>query len=410
MSIMPISSAHVSRRHLVHSAAVSPVLLALAASGVAVHAQSSTPQASPNATPASTIPGIASTSFGTVEGQPVEQYTLSNANGIEVTILTYGAIIQSLKVPDRDGTLGNIVLGFDNIDDYVAKSPYFGALVGRFANRIAKGTFTLDGNTYTLPINNDPNSLHGGDKGFDKHIYKAEQSKANDGVSLKLSRVSPDGEEGYPGTLAYSVTYTLTEKNELRLDYEATTDKDTVINLSNHSYFNLAGEGSGTIYDHQLQLNASHYTPTDKTAIPTGEIAPVAGTPFDFTTAKAIGRDIRDGKDPQIIIGRGYDHNWVLDRPEGDTTSLQLAVRVAEPTSGRVLEMHTTQPGIQFYSGNFLDGTFAGTSGKVYRQGDAIALETQHFPDSPNQPNFPSTVLKPGETFTSTTVWTFSTE
>lgn len=397
----------VTRRSLVRSLAISPVFLAAAS---VASAQSSTPEASPNATPAGTMNGKSSTSFGTVEGQPVELYTLTNKNGIEVKIMTYGAIIQSLKVPDRKGTLANIVLGFDNVDDYVTKSPYFGALVGRYANRIAKGKFTLDGKTYTLAINNDPNTLHGGKKGFDKQIYKAQESQASDGTSLELSRVSPDGEEGYPGTLTYSVTYTLTDKNELRLEYKATTDKDTVINLSNHSYFNLAGEGSGTVFDHQLQLKASHYTPTDKTAIPTGEIAPVAGTSFDFTTAKAIGRDIRDGKDPQIIIGRGYDHNWVLDRPQGDTTSLQLAARVVEPTSGRVLEMHTTQPGIQFYSGNFLDGTFAGTSQRVYRQGDALALETQHFPDSPNQPSFPSTVLNPGETFQSTSVWTFSTQ
>lgn len=397
----------VTRRSLVRSLAISPVLLAAAS---AASAQSSTPEASPNATPAGTMNGKSSTSFGTVEGQQVELYTLTNKNGIEIKIMTYGAIIQSLKVPDRKGTLANIVLGFDNIDDYVAKSPYFGALVGRFANRIAKGMFTLDGKTYTLAINNDPNTLHGGKVGFDKHIYKAKESQASDGTSLELSRVSPDGEEGYPGTLTYSLTYTLTDKNELRLEYKATTDKDTVINLSNHSYFNLAGEGSGLVFDHQLQLKASHYTPTDKTAIPTGEIAPVAGTPFDFTTAKAIGRDIRDGKDAQIIIGHGYDHNWVLDRPKDDTTSLQLAARVVEPTSGRVLEVHTTQPGIQFYSGNFLDGTFAGTSQKVYRQGDALVLETQHFPDSPNQPSFPSTVLKPGETFQSTSVLTFSTE
>lgn len=395
-----------SRRNLVRTLAISPVAFAVTS---AARAQSS-PEASPNATPASRIEGISSTSFGTVEGQPVDQYTLSNKNGIEVKILTYGAIIQSLMAPDRDGKLANIVLGFDNIDDYVAKSPYFGALVGRYANRIAKGAFTLDGKSYKLAINNDPNTLHGGVKGFDKQLYSGKESKAGDGVSLELSRTSPDGEEGYPGALTYSVTYTLTDKDELRMEYKATTDKTTVINLSNHSYFNLAGEGSGSVFDHTLQLNASNYTPVDETLIPTGEIAPVAGTPFDFTTAKLIGRDIRDGSDAQIVIGRGYDHNFVLDRPKGDVTSLQTAARVVDPASGRVLEMHTTQPGIQFYSGNFLDGTFAGTSGKVYRQGDAFALETQHFPDSPNQPSFPTTVLKAGETFQSTSVWTFSTE
>lgn len=338
-----------------------------------------------------------------------EQYTLANDNGMTVTILTYGAIIQSLTVPDKDGKPGNVVLGFDNPDDYATKSPYFGALVGRYANRIAKGQFTLDGQTYTLAINNDPNSLHGGTKGFDKQIYTARPFTAEDGPALELSRTSPDGEEGYPGALTYSVTYTLTGKNELKIDYHATTDKPTVVNLSNHSYFNLAGEGSGAITDHVLELNASHYTPVDETLIPTGEIAPVAGTPFDFTTAKAIGQDVRDGSDEQILIGRGYDHNFVLDRPDGDTSSLQLVARVQEPTSGRVLEVHSTEPGVQFYSGNFLDGTFAGTSGKVYRQTDAFALETQHFPDSPNQPDFPTTVLNPGEEFSSSTVWVFST-
>ncbi|MGN6484920.1 MAG: aldose epimerase family protein [Thermomicrobiales bacterium] len=377
-------------------------------------APGASPDASPAASPAATIPGIAQSAFGTTTpkgaASPVEweQYTLTNDNGMAVTILTYGAIIQSLTVPDRDGKPANVVLGFDNADDYVAKSPYFGAIVGRYANRIAKGTFTLDGQTYTLPINNDPNSLHGGDTGFDKQIYAARPFTADDGPALELSRTSPDGEEGYPGALAYAVTYTLTKDNVLRIAYTATTDKATVVNLSNHSYFNLAGEGSGAITDHVLHLNASHYTPVDETLIPTGEIAPVAGTPFDFTTPKAIGQDLRDGRDPQIVIGRGYDHNFVLDRAEGDD-ALALVARVEDPSSGRVLEVHSTEPGVQFYSGNFLDGTFAGTSGKVYRQTDAFALETQHFPDSPNQPSFPSTVLKPGETFTSTTEWRFST-
>lgn len=338
-----------------------------------------------------------------------EQHTLSNDNGMAVTILTYGAIIQSLTVPDREGTPGNVVLGFNNLDDYVNLSPYFGAVVGRYANRIANGQFTLDGQTYTLATNNVPNSLHGGEKGFDKQIYSARPFVAEYGPALELSRTSPDGEEGYPGALAYSVTYTLTNTNALRIDYRATTDKTTVVNLSNHSYFNLAGEGSGSIVDHVLELNASNYTPVDESLIPSGDIVPVTGTPFDFTTAKAIGQDLRDASDGQIVIGRGYDHNFVIDRPAGDR-SLALVARVHEPTSGRVLEVHSTEPGVQFYSGNFLDGTFAGTSGKVYRQTDAFALETQHFPDSPNQPNFPTTVLNPGEEFTSTTVWTFSTE
>ncbi|MGC4191999.1 MAG: aldose epimerase family protein [Thermomicrobiales bacterium] len=409
-----MASSHASartlpRRTVLGSLALSPLLAGVSA---IVRGQTPSPQASPAASPAATIPGIAQSAFGTPKGADSsvewEQYTLSNDNGMAVTILTYGAVIQSLTVPDKSGETANVVLGFDNADDYAMKSPYFGALVGRYANRIALGHFTLDGKTYTLPINNDPNSLHGGDKGFDKQIYAARPFTADDGPALELSRTSPDGEEGYPGALTYSVTYTLTADNTLRIDYRATTDKTTVVNLSNHSYFNLAGEGSGAITDHVLQLNASHYTPVDKTLIPTGDIDPVAGTPFDFTTAKAIGQDLRDGSDTQILIGHGYDHNFVIDRPDGDA-SLQLVARVQEPTSGRVLEVHSTEPGVQFYSGNFLDGTFAGTSGKVYRQTDAFALETQHFPDSPNQPNFPSTVLKPGEEFASTTEWRFST-
>lgn len=345
--------------------------------------------------------------FGAVEGESVERYTLANANGMEVAVLTYGAAIQSITVPDRDGTLANVALGFDNIDDYVAMSPYFGAVVGRYANRIANGTFELDGETYQLAINNDPNTLHGGDQGFDKRIWTASDVT---GSSLVLSYTSPDGEEGYPGTLEVSVTYTLTESNELRIDYVATTDALTVVNLSNHSYFNLAGEGSGAIFDHELMLNAPKYTPVDETLIPTGEIAPVSGTPFDFTQMKPIGQDIRDASSEQILIGRGYDHNFVIDRSGQDDTALVSAARVHAPASGRVMDVATTQPGIQFYSGNFLDGTFAGTSGQVYRQGDAFCLETQHFPDSPNQPDFPSTELAPGETFMSSTVYTFSIE
>lgn len=366
---------------------------------------SQTPQASPVATPA--MPGEP---FGESDGQSVERHTLTNANGVEIAILTYGGIIQSITVPDRDGTMGNIALGFDNLDDYMSMSPYFGAIVGRYANRIAKGQFTLDGKTYELAINNDPNTLHGGEKGFDKRVWTASEATSDDGQSITLSYTSPDGEEGYPGTLEVSVTYTLTDANELRIDYSATTDALTVLNLSNHSYFNLAGEGSGTIYDHELQLNASAFTPVDETLIPTGEIADVAGTPFDFTTAKPIGQDIRDASSEQILIGRGYDHNFVLDRPEGDMESLVPVGKVMDPASGRVMEIATTQPGVQLYTGNFLDGSFAGTSGKVYRQGDAFCLETQHFPDSPNQPDFPSTELAPGEEFTSTTVYTFSVD
>lgn len=360
-------------------------------------------QATPGASPAGTGGGEP---FGEVEGESVERYILRNANAMEVGILTCGGIVQSIRVPDKDGTVGDVVLGFDNVDDYVEKSPYFGAIVGRYANRIAKGDFTLDGHTYHLAINNEPNSLHGGDKGFDKRIWTA--SDASD-TSLTLSYTSPDGEEGYPGTLEVHVTYSLDDDNALKIEYAATTDKKTVINLSNHSYFNLAGEGSGTIEHHELQLHASHYTPVDETLIPTGEIAPVAGTPFDFTTAKPIGKDIRDASSDQILIAHGFDHNFVLDRPEGDTTTLVKAAMVTEPTTGRTLQVETTQPGVQLYTGNFLDGSFGGIGKQAYRQGDAFCLETQHFPDSPNHPDFPSTELDPGQEFRSTTVYTFGT-
>ncbi len=347
--------------------------------------------------------------MGEVDGQAVDLYTLTNANGMAVTIMTYGGIIQSIRVPDRDGTMANVALGFATLDAYVEQSPYFGAITGRYANRIARGTFRLDGKTYRLALNNDENSLHGGEQGFDKFVWGANRVADSDGVGLRLSRISPDGEEGYPGTLAVDVTYTLTDNNELRIDYRATTDATTVLNLTNHSYFNLAGEGTGSILEHQLQLNASRYTPIDVTLIPTGEMAPVANTPFDFTAAQPIGDRIRDGAHEQIVIGCGYDHNFVLDRPSPDDTSLILAARVTDPTSGRVLEVSTTEPGIQFYSGNFLDGTLAGTGGNVYRQGDGFALETQHFPNSPNEPDFPSTALSPNEEFTSTTIYAFST-
>ena len=391
-----------------HLARLASILALVVASSAGIAAAQDAPP-SPVASPVGTA-GLRSEPFGEVDGQPVERYTLTNANGIEVVILTYGGIIQSIRVPDRDGAMANVVLGFDTLDEYVASSPYFGAITGRYANRIAGGQFTLDGQTYQLPVNNPPNSLHGGEKGFDKRVWTASEGSSPDGPSLVLTYTSPDGEEGYPGTLDVTVTYTLTDNNELRIDYHATTDAPTVVNLTNHSYFNLAGEGSGTIYDHVLQLNASAFTPVDETLIPTGEIAPVAGTPFDFTRPKPIGQDIRDGSSEQILIGRGYDHNFVIDRPEGDDTSLVQVARVVDPESGRVLEVASTEPGVQLYTGNFLDGTFAGTSGKVYRQGDGFCLETQHFPDSPNQPDFPSTELRPGEEYTSTTVFAFSTE
>ena len=366
------------------------------------------PGATPEATPVGAA-GVASEPFGEVAGQAVERYTLTNASGMQISILTYGATVQSIMVPDREGNMENVALGFDNIEDYDTISPYFGSIVGRYANRIAEGTFTLDGETYELAINNDPNTLHGGDEGFDNKIWTAEEVDSADGPSVMMSYTSPDGEEGYPGTLDVSVTYTLTDSDEIRIDYAATTDAPTVINLSNHTYFNLAGEGSGTIYDHELQLNASNFTPVDETLIPTGEIAPVAGTPFDFTTSKPIGEDIRDASSEQIMIGLGYDHNFVLDRDAPDDTTMIEAGQVMDPATGRIMTISTTEPGIQFYSGNFLNGAISGPGGQAYRQGDGFALETQHFPDSPNQPDFPSTELRPGEEFTSTTVYAFST-
>jgi aldose 1-epimerase len=346
--------------------------------------------------------------FGTTAGGArVDRYTLTNANGMRVRILTYGGIVQAMSVPDRKGTFADVALGLPTLHDYEAESPYFGAIIGRFANRIAKGTFTLDAKTYHLPINNAPNSLHGGTRGFDKRVWAATPRTRNGVVSLKLSRVSPDGEMGYPGTMHVSVTYTLTNSNGLRMDYRATTDQDTVVNVANHTYFNLAGEGSGTVHDQRMMINADRYTPIDATLIPTGQKAPVAGTPFDFTRSKAIGKDIRDGVQ-QIAFANGYDHNWVLNKTGGHGP-LRLAARAYDPASGRVLRVLTDQPGVQFYSGNFLDGSIVGISGKTYRQGDAFTLETQHFPDSPNHADFPSTVLHPGEVFRSSTVYQFAT-
>jgi aldose 1-epimerase len=354
-------------------------------------------------------PTISKAPFGTADGTPVFRYTLANSNGMTVRILNYGGIIQSITVPDRRGHPADVVLGFPDLAGYVANnSPaagggvYFGALVGRYANRIAKGTFTLDGVTYHVPINNNGNSLHGGTSGFDQKVWTAETERNNGTVSLRLTHVSPNGDNGYPGTLTTVATYTLDNDNRLMLHFSATTDAPTVVNLTNHSYWNLAGESSGDIYGQQLQINADHFTPTDATQIPTGEIAPVKGTPFDFTRSAAIGSRINEGNQ-QLLIAQGYDHNWVLNKPS--PTALSLAARASDPASGRTLAIYTTQPGIQFYSGNFLTGTLVGTSGHIYRQSDGYALETQHFPDSPNHPSFPTTTLNPGQTYDQTTVY-----
>jgi len=344
-------------------------------------------------------------SFGkTKEGAPVDLYTLTNQHGMVAKIMTYGATLTELIVPDRSGKPGNIVLGFDTIEPYLAGVPYFGSTIGRVGNRIAKGTFTLNGKTYKLATNNGPNHLHGGVKGFDKVVWKAEVAAF--GQTVKFSYHSPDGEEGYPGHLDVSVVYTLTDANELRLDYTATTDKATPVNLTNHSYFNLAGEGTGTILDHVLMIAADQMTPVDDTLIPTGKLAPVKGTVFDFTTPTAIGARI--AKVP-IAPPVGYDHNYVL-RPRGNMAGngLTLAARVTEPTSGRVMEVRTVEPGIQFYSGNFLDGTIKNRNGVPYEKHAAFCLETQHYPDSVNHRNFPSTILEPGQTYKTTTVYAFS--
>ncbi|GAA1518656.1 galactose mutarotase [Streptomyces albidochromogenes] len=338
------------------------------------------------------------------DGTKVYRWTVANG-GTRLKVLSYGGIVQSLEIPDRRGATANVSLGFDNLDDYVAKSPYFGALIGRYGNRVAKGRFTLDGHTYQLPVNDGPNSLHGGDKGFDKQVWDVEPFSRGSDRGLVLRRISPDGEMGYPGTLKVKVTYTLTARGAWRIDYEATTDRATVANLTSHTYFNLAGEGSGSVDAHTLEMAAARYTPVDATLIPTGELARVTGTPFDFRRAKAIGEQARTPHQ-QVLYGKGLDHNWVLDK--GITTVPGYALTLTDPGSGRVMKMYTTEPGMQFYSGNFLDGTLAGTSGRLYRQGDGLCLESQHFPDSPNQPSFPSTVLRPGTTYRSTTVHTFS--
>jgi aldose 1-epimerase len=354
--------------------------------------------------------------FGkTGDGKAVDLYTLANAHGMRVRIMTYGGIIVSLEVPDRRGQLADVVLGFDRLEEYLKGHPFFGALVGRYGNRIAKGQFTLDGVAYTLVRNNDENHLHGGTKGFDKVVWKAKEIKKPDAVGIELTYVSKDGEEGYPGNLSCVVTYLLARAtNELRVDYEATTDKPTVVNLTQHSYFNLKGAGNGDILGHEITINADRFTPVDSGLIPTGELKPVKGTPFDFTKPVAIGARINDD-DEQLRFGKGYDHNFVLmDRKPADPNivhpdlaGLKAAAEVTEPTTGRAMAVWTTEPGVQFYVGNFLDGSNVGKGGKAYGHRYGFCLETQHFPDSPNRPSFPSVVLRPGETYRHTTVFAF---
>lgn len=345
--------------------------------------------------------------FGTThDGKAVDLYTLTNSHGVEVRVTNYGGIITSLRVPDKDGQSDDVVLGYDSLDSYLKSTPYFGAIIGRYGNRIANGKFTLDGKECTLAKNDGPNSLHGGIKGFDKAVWEAEPFENKEGVGVIFKYTSPDGEEGYPGNLKTTVTYTLTDKNELIFEYHATTDKATPVNLTNHTYFNLAGDGKRDILGHELMLNADRFTPVDKTLIPTGELRRVSGTPLDFTKPTAIGARIAQN-DEQLTFGRGYDHNFVLNR-EGE--GLRLAARVHEPSTGRMMEVYTTEPGVQFYSGNFLDGTITGKGGHVYKQRYGFCLETQHYPDSPNKPDFPSTILRPGQIYQSRTVYQFSVQ
>jgi aldose 1-epimerase len=368
-------------------------LVFITASGGLLFAQTSSKQKS----------GVKQQDFGTRDGRPIILYTLTNAHGVEVRAMNYGGIILSLRVPDRKGQLADIVLGHDKAEGYMPNPPFLGAIVGRYANRIANGTFTLDGKTYTLPKNDGPNTLHGGiTRTFDKVLWNGEPLKGKNGVAFTY--LSKDGEEGFPGNLKVKVTYTLTDSSDLVIDYTATTDKATPINVSQHSYFNLKGEGNGDILDHEIMINADKFTPVDKNLIPTGELRAVKGTPFDFTTSTKMGARIEDSYE-QMVLGHGYDHNFILNRKG---SGLSLAARVYEPTTGRVLEVSTTQPAVQFYTGNFLDGSVTGKEGHVYKRRYGFCLETQHYPDSPNHPDFPSTILKPGEKFHQTTVFKFS--
>ena len=346
---------------------------------------------------------IMKSTFGEVDGKPVDLYTMQNVNGIKVAISNYGGTIISVETPDKAGKFADIIVGQNDFDGMIKQTSYFGPLIGRFANRIAKGKFSLDGKEYTLAINNEPNTLHGGLKGFDKNVWDAEIIKRDNAVGIKLTYVSPNGEEGYPGELTTVVNYLLTNNDELKIEYSATTDAKTIINLTNHAYWNLSQPG--TILDHEMMINADRTTPVDETLIPTGELAEVKGTALDFTKGKLIGKDIKNECDQLKYGNNGYDHNWVLNKDEEGKLTLAMSLYDAE--SGRILEMYTTEPGLQFYSGNFLDGTIVDKNGYKLQKYDALVIEAQHFPDSPNQPNFPNTVLLPGEEYTQTTVLKF---
>ena len=345
--------------------------------------------------------------FGKVDEKDVALYTLTNEAGMMMSVTDYGGIVTSFFVPDRTGKMDDIVLGYNTVDAYVKKNPYFGAIIGRYGNRIGKARFSLGGKEYVLPINDGPNSLHGGVKGFDKVVWKSREAKRDDAVGVEFTYESRDGEQGFPGNLSSTVVYWLTNNNEFAIDYAATTDKETIVNLTQHNYWNLSGENSGDILSHELTIFADRYTPVDAVAIPTGELAPVKGTPMDFTTPSAVGGRI--GADfEQLKLGKGgYDHNWVLNRKSAD--DLEPAAVVVDRKSGRRMEVFTTEPGIQFYSGNFLDGTIIGKQGKPYAYRNGLCLETQHFPDSPNKPGFPSTVLRPGQKYKSMTTYKFLT-
>ncbi len=363
-------------------------------------------QKAPQPAPKAAQPSLQRSVFGKMtNGQTVDLYTLSNHNGMTVKITNYGGRIVAIIVPDREGKEADVVLGFDNLNGYLGNNPFFGALIGRYANRIGDAEFTLDGKVYHLPANDGKNCLHGGPNGFDKQYWKARELGSTP-PALELSTLSKDGEAGFPGNLSVKVVYTLEENNALKIDYTATTDKDTVLNLTNHSYFNLAGEGNGNILKQEIMINADHFTPIGPTLIPTGKIESVAGTPLDFRQLTPIGARIRDNFE-QLKYAKGYDFNYVLNR---QGPGMALAARAVDPASGRVLEVSTTQPGVQFYTGNNLNGTIHGKGGKAYEHWGAFCLETQHYPDSPHHPNFPTTELKPGQTFHETTVFKFSTE